>query len=450
MKRIYQHFLDGFRRATSSRAGQRRIGAELKFPLVRSDGSAVDLPTVAALWQHLEGLGWKPVVDGVTGCVVGATKPGPQNETVASCETGYCKTEFSLAHVADLFELEQAISELRRELRPFWEARDVRFLGYGIQPVTPPGRQLLLKKERSCFWDRAMPSNRLIPPEEGDDVHLFTVNAGSHVHVSVAPQQAVKAVNVLCGFAAAQIALTAHSNVWGGPTNGYKSVAEKLWDWWKPAEGRCGVPPRPFDDLDDYIRSVSRLRPVYVRRDGKPVVLQGYRSFAEYFLSPEAAGTGLDGERQSLVPAVADIDLHNSCYWYTARISRYFTVENRVFDQQPPADLLCAAAITLGLTSALDEAWEELSSHGWEDLRKGREAACRDGLQGRVHSTPLADFAERMVDIARRGLLARGRGESKFLDPLLNRLAAKRCPADEVAQWFRSGGVEAVVEARAL
>ncbi len=451
MKRIYRHFLDSFRRATAgSGVNDRRIGAELKFPLVRSDGCAVDMATVTALWQHLEGLGWKPAVDGVTGNVVGAAKPGSQNETVASCETGYCKTEFSMAHVADLFELEEAIVELRRELRPFWEAREIRFLGYGIQPVTPPSKRLLLKKERSCFWDQAVPSNEVIPVEEGDDVHLFTVNAGSHVHVSVSPDEAVKAVNVLCGFAAGQIALTAHSNIWGGATNGYKSIAEKLWDWWKPAEGRSGVPERPYEDLDDYIRSITGLRPVYVKRDGKPVVLEGYDSFAEYFLSSEAAGRGLDGKRRPLVPRVADVDLHNSCYWYTARISRYFTVENRVFDQQPPSDLLCAAAVTLGLTSALDEAWEELSSLEWNDLRSGREDACRTGLDGYVDSIPLVDFAGRMVDIARRGLLARGRGEAKFLEPLERRLAVRRCPADDVAELFRSGGVEAVVEARAL
>ncbi len=451
MNRIYRHFLDGFDQALGKTGStSRRIGSELKFPLVNADGSAVDLQTVCELWQHLVKLGWEPVTDRVTGSVVGATKPGPQNPTVASCETGFCKTEFSLAHVADLFELARAIDELRSEIQPFWEARNIRFLGYGIHPVTPPGRHLLLKKERSCFWDRAVPSNRVIPRGDGDDVHMFTINAGSHVHVGVLPQEAVKAVNVLCGFSAGQIALTAHSNVWRGRTDGYKSVAEMLWDWWKPAEGRCGLPPRPFDGLEDYVDTISGLRPIYVKRDGRPVVLDSYTSFADYFGCCEASGRDLEGQKQPLVPETCDIDLHNSCYWYTARISRYFTVENRVFDQQPPEDLLCTAALTLGLVSALDEAWEEVSSFDWNDLRKGRERACREGLSGAVDSTSLVDFGSRMLDVAGRGLENRGRGEAQFLEPLKSRLAAERCPADDVADLFCEGGVAAVVEARAL
>jgi gamma-glutamylcysteine synthetase len=295
-----------------------------------------------------------------------------------------------------------------------------------------------------------VPSNRVISRRDGDDVHMFTINAGSHVHVGISPEEAVKAVNVLCGFSAGRIALPAHSNVWRGRTDGYKSVAEMLWDWWKPAEGRCGLPPRPFDDLEDYVDTISGLRPIYVKRDGRPVVLKGYSSFADYFGCSEASGLDLEGQKQPLVPETCDIDLHNSCYWYTARISRYFTVENRVFDQQPPEDLLCTAALTLGLVSALDEAWEELSSFDWNDLRNGRERACREGLSGTVDSTSLVDFGSRMVEVAGRGLERRGRGEAQFLEPLRSRLADERCPADDVADMFREGGVNAVVEARAL
>ena len=50
MSQIYRQFLDGFRTAVTSREySERRIGAELKFPLVNPDGSAVALETVQAL-----------------------------------------------------------------------------------------------------------------------------------------------------------------------------------------------------------------------------------------------------------------------------------------------------------------------------------------------------------------------------------------------------------------
>ena len=217
MSQIYDQFIQGFRTAIASREySERRVGAELKFPLVNPDGTAVDLETVQALWRYLVGNGWEVIEDPVTGQIAGAKIAGPYNDTVASCETGYCKTEFSLAHVANLFELSESIQALRKELAPFAREHDVRFLGYGIQPLTPPSQDLLFKKARSCFWEQALPSNQRIPRERGDDVHLFTVNAGSHVHVSIGPENAVRAVNVLNGFAGAQIALTAHSPIWQG------------------------------------------------------------------------------------------------------------------------------------------------------------------------------------------------------------------------------------------
>ena len=136
MSQLYDHFISGFRGAVASREfSERRIGAELKFPLVNRDGTAAALDELLALWHHLAENGWEAIQDPVTGQIAGATSPGPYNDTVASCETGYCKTEFSLAHVGSLFELSAAIAALRRELTSFSRQRDVQFLGYGIQQI---------------------------------------------------------------------------------------------------------------------------------------------------------------------------------------------------------------------------------------------------------------------------------------------------------------------------
>ncbi len=452
MKLLYEHFLDGFRGAVAARDGsERRIGAELKFPLVTGEGSAAPLEAVSALWQYLCQWGWKPVTDTVTGKVVGARRPGEQNDTIASCETGYCKVEFPLAHVGNLFDLQVAIDGLRRELRPFAESHHVHFLGFGIQPVTPPSQRLLMKQGRTSVWDTFFPSNRYIAAEDGDDVHLFTINAATHVHVSVSEEDAIDAVNVLNGFAGAQIALTANSNIWRGrPDPDYKCVAEKFWDWWMPEKDRVGVPTRPFGDLKDYVDIIASFRPVYVKRAGKPLVLTQYETFADYYKSGRAVGLDPEGREVSVVPEKGDIDLHNTCYWWNARLSGHYTVENRVNDQQPPEDLLCVPALTLGLITSLPEAREALASYDWEDLRAAREAACSSALEGRVGELELNGMADEMLALAERGLRSRGLGEQQFLVPLWQRLGARRCPADEAASLFETGGVDALVRARTL
>jgi len=449
---IYDQFIHGFRTAVASREySERRIGAELKFPLVKPDGSAVALETVQALWRYLVSNGWEIIEDPVTEQIAGAKIAGPYNDTVAACETGYCKTEFSLAHVANLFELTESISALRKELMPFAQLHNVRFLGYGIQPLTPPSQELLFKKARSCFWEEALPSNQHIPPEKGDDVHLFTVNAGSHVHVSIKPEDATRAVNVLNGFAGPQIALTAHSPIWQGRCDDrYLCVNEKLWDWWVPAEGRVGIPDRPFKNLEDYVNAIENLAPIYVKRDGQPILLPEFNAFRDYYSSDNATGRSLQGETVSLTPKPEDIRLHNSCYWYTARISQYFTVENRVFDQQPPDQLESAAALTLGLVSAAKDAWEELSRYSWNSLRQAREVACRHGLEGSTDEFTIIELAGRMLQVADYGLSLRRLGEEKYLEPLRENLRQRSCPAVRARSIFDESGVSGMVDQLAL
>jgi len=448
MDKIYNYFMEGLEDSFESRKiKQRRIGAELKFPLVKPDGTAADFKTVCALWNYLQTRGWEPVKDKMTGRVIGAKKPGPRNDTYAGCETGFCKTEFSLAHVSNLFGLKKQIDELREELRQFSDEKGVLFLGYGIQPVTRPNKKLLIKKGRTRPWAKVFGSNRHIAKQDGDDMHLLTINAASHVHLSVSQDEIIDAVNVLNGFAGAQLALNANSNIWRGRVDPkYKCVAEKFWDWWMPDEDRVGIPKKPFRDIKDYVKTIAEFKPVYVMRDKKPVILNEYESFDEYFSSGKATGLNTEGKKIPLVPKNSDIDLHNSCYWYNARISRYYTVENRVNDQQPPEELVCISALTLGLISALEQAGKELSNYDWPQLRCTRDVACRQGLLGRIGNLELKKLALRMLFIAREGLLQRGLGEEIFLEPLQRRICNLTCPADKAEQMFQQGGAKTLVE----
>ncbi len=450
---ITQHFSDQFDRDTAERdPSERRIGSELKFPLVNaSDGTAASREAVDALWEYLQQRGWEPVKDKMVGKVVGAKKPGEQNDTLASCETGYCKPEFSLAHVADLHRLDESVRALREELQPFCDRHSVRFLGYGIQPVSPPCEDLVMKKGRTSVWDKVFGANRVLPEEDGDDMCLFTVNAASHVHLNVDKAEAVRAVNVLNGFSGAQLALTADSSVWKGRADSrHKCVAEMLWEWWMPETERIGMPEKRFNDLGDYVKTVADFRPVFVKRDGHPIILTEYDSFAEYFRQGVAVGVTTSGDEVEITPEETDFDVHSTCYWYNARLSRYSTVENRTNDQQPPDNLLCIPALSLGLVSAVDEAEEALANLDWSKLQKAREVACSDALSGEVDGMPLADFARRMLEVAELGLKRRGLDEQQYLAPLWDRVKRRECPADEALNLFAEGGIEALVEARSF
>ncbi|HEO71733.1 MAG TPA: hypothetical protein ENN80_10770 [Candidatus Hydrogenedentes bacterium] len=450
LESLHRQFRDGLH-ALDGGAGrfEHRIGAELKFPLVNLGGTAANREMTEVFWHYLAEQGWELVIDSFSGNPAGARTPGERNDHVASCETGYCKIEFSLAHAADLFSLQRSIDMLPDLIAPFAERHTVRFLGLGIHPVTPPSAALLAKQGRASFWDRVFPSNTVLTPEEGDDYLLFTVNTASHVHVSIAPEAAVRAVNVMNGFSGPIIALTANSSVWRGDVSDYMCTAEKLWDWWAPAEGRVGVPKRPFESTEDYVEAIAKLGPVYVNRDGHPITLRRYPTFLDYFGAEKAIGEDAEGNPVEVVPEPGDIETHNSCCWYNARISRYYTVESRVCDQQPQEALIVPAALALGLAFALDEGQEELDAYSWDDLRAARDAACKEGLEGES-SMSMMVFAQRLLNIVETGLKRRGRGEEQLLEPLWQRLQQRTCPADDAAAIVRERGIEALVAERSM
>ncbi|AFY55320.1 gamma-glutamylcysteine synthetase [Rivularia sp. PCC 7116] len=447
--KIYEYLQQGLDKPKSV-SGQ-RIGTELKFPLVeQQNGCAVKLETVNALWSYLIDRGWEASVDPVTNKIVGATKPGEYNDTLASCETGFCKIEFSLAHVGDLHALTRQIDSLIAELIPFANEHQVSFLGCGIHPVSPPSPELVIAKQRTLAWDTLFPEGEIVNDKPRPGLHLFTVNSGSHVHLSVSSaEEAVGVTNVFNGFAGAQIALMGNSSVWRGKVDSvYQCVAEKFWDWWMLDEARVGLPSKCFTDIEDYGNAIARLRPLYVERNENPILISHYPTFADYYDCSPATGKYLSGEEVVVYPEAKDIKLHNSFYWFTARISRYFTVENRLCDQQVPGDLACPAALSLGLLKALPEAQEELNQFQWSTLKLMREAAMRKGLDAKVEGIALADMAGRMLELATLGLERRGLGEEVYLEPLQQRLTSKQNPAMEASEIFSQGGIKALIEAR--
>lgn len=464
MNKSVRHLLENFERIESQRNLKergRRIGSELKFPIVEEDGAAAGLDKTEALWNFLSRKGWTTFCDAATGKTAGAVRPGEMNEHRASCETGFCKVEFSLAHAGDLHSLQRSIEEVLDLAGEFRRMSGGIFLGFGIQPVTPPGKHLLMKKGRNLFWDRLFGGNDHIAPENGTDVHLFTVSASNQAHIDVTMDEAVDAVNVFNGLAGAQIALTANSNIWKGHVDEeYKCLGEMFWDWWlkEKCRSRYGVPEKKFRDLEDYFLSVLDFPPVYVKREGMPVCLPHCKSFSDFIECGEgvtecgrdsglkACGLTADGREVELRGGPGDIDQHFTFFWHNARISRYYTLENRVNDQQPPGEIMVVPALTLGLMENLERATELVDSYPWDALRDMRIAAAMRGLEAVSEGVKAAEVASEMISVAEEGLKGRELGEEVYLLPLKERLERMCCPSDTAERVFCRGGIRGLID----
>ncbi len=437
-----------FEEATARREGMpRRVAVELKFPVViRTTGGAAPSKGVQALWQHLAEQGWQAIRDAHTEKTVGARRDSGDGTDVLSSATGYCVIELSVAPEASLDRLRRRVRDNLEPVLSFCREQGLALLGHGIHPVTAPDPDLLTGKARNAFWDDVFERR-----DQSAGVHMFTTTAANQAHVDISTEEATDAIIVFNGLAPAQIALNANSAVWGNEVDAhYKCVHEWFWDRWLPDEDRVGMPAEKPTSLEDYLQHLMSLQPVYVDRDGEPVMLPSCKTFAEFSKSDRAAGRKADGASVEVEPREKDLELHLTFCWHNARLSRYWTLENRVNCQQPPNALLVVGALTLGLAERLPEARKLVDGYDWEDLRAARVDAMRRGLCAQVEEQPITSLCGAMLEIASDGLRARGEKEQAYLSPLWRRLARAECPADSAARRFRRHGMEGLLDGFAV
>jgi len=414
------------------------VALELKFPVVdRSTGEAASREVLQGLWRHLGTQGWQPLQDEHTGRTVGASRTLGGRTDVLSSATGYCVIELSTAPEATIGALDRRVRAALEPVVRHCGEHGAQLLGHGIHPVTAPSPDLLTAKQRNVFWDDVF---------EGCDpsaqVHLFTVTAASQAHVDVGWEEAGDALAVFNGLAPAQIALTANSAVWDNRVDEqFRNVHESFWDRWSPDEDRVGMPAENPASLEVWLDSLLQLRPVYVERDGGPILISSCDSFAEFCGCESVIGRTADGQPATVQAKQEDLDLHMTFCWHNARISRYCTLENRVNCQQPPESLMAVGALTLGLAERLGQARSLVGRYDWRDLRRGRVDAMRHGLEACVADRPISDLCQAMLEIATEGLQARGHGEEAYLAPLWQRLRRRRSPADQAIACFQQDGI---------
>jgi gamma-glutamylcysteine synthetase len=402
------------------RAGAlRRVGREAEFPVVWPDGRAGE---VARLWDGLcaDGPARVRYADPDRQALIERVDVGDVGYEV---EVGRATVEVVLPPVDDLHALARLSASAVGRLVRVAAGERLRILGYGIQPRARPRPGLITPKRRYVAFYRSV----------GRPWLPFTTTASDQVHVDVGRDEVVGVVNVMNLLSGAIIALTANSSVYAGRVGRFCSGREGLL---RALGNRHGMTPRPFADLEDYVRFVCR-QPCAVLRRGHRYLPYG-RPLGAYL---QARGPDLDA-----------FLWHEHYLWYSARPrAQHGTVEVRPACQQPPEEPLAAAALALALVEGWREAEalvaEAVGSDAWPAMAAYRRAAVRHGVRA---AEPAPGFLARLLDVAERALRRRGRGEERFLDGLRRRVEARWLPADGATAAFRRGGAAALVAARAL
>jgi glutamate--cysteine ligase len=213
-------------------------------------------------------------------------------------------------------------------------------------------------------------------------------------------------------------ALFANSPFTDGRPNGYLSYRSHVWEDTDP--DRTGMLPFVFDDGMGFERYTDYMLDVpmyFVYRDGEYIDASG-QSFRDFLAGRLPA---LPGE----LPTLKDWEDHLTTAFPEVRLKRY--LEMRGADGGPWGRLCALPALWAGLLyhqPSLDAAWDIARDWSMEERIRLRAEVPRLGLRAEVRGRSVRDMARELIELARKGLAARGRlnaagdNETGFLSPL--------------------------------
>ena len=261
------------------------------------------------------------------------------------------------------------------------------------------------------------------------------------------PQDLADKLRAALALQPVAVALWANSPVVDGADSGWQSYRAKVWEETDPA--RSGTLPFVFepsfeeDPYRAYAEWALDVPMIFLRRDG------GYRATGGRTFRAFLA-EGMDGERATL----ADWEDHLTTVFPDVRVKG--VVEVRGADACDPALTKAFCAFWKGILydrAARAAAFDELRGLTVEERRALTREAGKVGLRGRAPGgRTLAALAARLVEVAAEGLCRqhccgeKGRDERVWLEPLRERAAAARSPADDALEAFRRGGADALRE----
>ena len=403
-----------------------RIGLEAeKFGVSTSTGAPLAYDDsrrgILRFWSELTRSGaWEPEREAPSGPIIALRRgqaaitlePGGQLELSGSPDHDVhgVVTEF-LSHLA--------------ELDPICRDLGVAWLGVGFHPLATHDELPWVPKQRYAV----MRPNLMSRGSRALDMMRRTATVQANFDYS-SEQDAMTKLGVLLRLSPVLGAMFANAPFMEGRVTSSKSLRQAV--WLDVDSERTGMIPELWGTRNprymDYAQWAMRAGMFLFKRQEKIVVNAGqtFRSFVRH---------GYAGYQATL----ADWALHLGTLFPEVRLKR--TIEVRCCDSVCAALVPSVPALLTGLLydeTALDRAFELALSIGYQDAAAARLALPELGLRAKLGSRSLASIAERVVEIASAGLAARarqrpdGQDERVYLQPLIERVAAARSPADDL------------------
>ncbi len=438
--RLLQKYLAGFKEELQVRL----IGPEIECIAV--DRETLKPPTARQTVQFLENIarmrnGWQKnygylFIDGrwMVCCTSVSKKIGGYNACI-STDVGTGQIEASVTPSPTLRKAEERLRETLSTVCDVAEKSGMYVLGLGIQPYASPEPKLVMPKGRYLTFLEIF----------GEHLGINSMNAAAQCHVEVTRGEAPTVSNALNGFSPALQALTANSAIVEGKMTEHVEFGRRGWDSLvksgKIDARRVGIAER-FDSVPVYFDRMLQFSPILTARRGEEFRFAdpGLKEPMAKYLGQYVEVHNLkDGSATKIRITPTDMAFLEGTLWWEARLKSVFgTVELRCCPFQPNIDMIMAInSVALGLAANSTEAEEYLGAFTQKQLSEARLNVQKNGLDSKLGNTPITDVAAKMLEIARKGLIAIGE-ETSYLAPLEHNLSNKINPATRSIEVYLS------------
>ena len=374
--------------------------------------------------QHL--LGWEPIMEGsniiglfdVTGGGAISLEPGGQFElSGAQLDNVHQTSSELMAHLA----------QVREVARPL----HIGFLGIGMTPSWTRAEMPKMPKGRYRIMTAYMPK----VGTRGLDMMYRTCTVQTNLDFS-SEADMVKKLRVSIALQPVATALFANSPITEGKPNGYLSARSEIWR--DTDNARAGMLPWVFEPGMGFERWVDYALdvPMYFVKHGDEYIDVAGQSFRDLLAGKLGAVPGMRA-------TISNWANHLSTIFPEVRLKRY--LEMRGADSGALPNLLALPAFWAGILYdevSLDAAWDLVKTWNADARQSLRDAVPKLALGAVIRGRAVRELAVEVLKFARAGLERRkrldsaGKDETRYLDPLDERVARGGTPAQDLLDKY--------------
>lgn len=391
---IYERFIKPF--ATKNTGN---VGVELEFPLINSNGGDIDTPFVASIMDFIEEKGFHMVLSGT-----GGEKLFMENDKgdCLSFDNSYNNFEFSMMYGDNLLDIKNRFDGYYTMVQEYLSHKGHRLVGIGTNPNAKN-----LSINHTPFSTYNMVQKYLHQSPGKHPYNDFpAIMSSVQTHLDINEENLPRAYTLFCRLDFVRALLFGNSPDFEG--RGWRIFRDYLWE--KSGFGNCpeitGSVDRSFESTDDIIDFYSEKGLFNRIRDGEYEVFSPIR-IKDYFSDPRYGAEEKDIEcylsfRNVELTCRGTLEVRSDC---TQKEGRFF---------MPPA-------FNLGILNNMDAAKKTLDAflQNCGEDKKPSELR-RFAAEGREEEIApryiLDELCVKMLEIAREGLIRRGKGEEKLLE----------------------------------